>query len=80
MFRLFQFCKRTAGLYNADHKEQDEQRITNCLQGSVNVGNNIPNRAAFEILRGLRNELPDFAQFVIPDLKSVLKVLDNPVV
>ena len=80
VFRPLQFRKAAAGFHHAHHKEQNEQRKPDGLHRTVDADDHIPDRAAFELLRRLRNELPDLRQLFIPSFQRILQILYDPVI
>ena len=80
MFRLFDLCKTAAGFHDTYHEKQHQQGVTDSLKSAVDTYHYIPDCAAFEVLRRLRDQLPDLAQLSIPDLQRILKILDYPII
>jgi hypothetical protein len=68
----FYLRKRAARLNHTHNKEQHQQRYPNGFYRFVDVDNDAPYRAAFEVLRRLGDKLPDFSQFLIPCIECVL--------
>ena len=74
------FREAAAGLDHANDKEQHQQGVADGLEPAVDVHHHIPDRAALEVLGGVRDKLPDLAQFAVPDIQSVLQILNDPVI
>lgn len=72
MFGFLDFCEAAAGFHNTHDKEQHEQGKPDSLQRTVDIYDDIPDRAAFKVLWGLGNELPYFRQLFVPSIQSVL--------
>ena len=72
MLRLFDFRKTAAGAHDAHHKEQHQQGKADGPYCVMDVDNNAPNRAAFELLRALGDELPDLRQVLVPGIEGIL--------
>ena len=64
--RAFHLREVSAGLYDSDHKKQNQQRIAYRLKCAVNVYDDIPYRAALELFGRLRKQKPYFTELVIP--------------
>ena len=80
MFRFLNIAEAAAGAYHTDHKKQHQKRKTNRLHSAVDIDNDRPYPAAFEILRCSRNELPYLSEFFIPSFEGVLEILNYPVI
>ena len=61
IFRPLDLPKRGGGLEHAHSEKQHQQAIANALHGVVNVYDHVPNVAALEVLRGLRQQRPQFS-------------------
>ena len=72
VLRFFDFRKAAAGAHDAHHKEQHQKRKANRPYRVVDVDNDAPNRAAFELLRALGDELPDLGQVLVPGIEGIL--------
>ncbi len=78
--KQFYIHKTAAGLDHAHHEEQHQQGVADGLERTVDVRHHVPNCAALEVLWGLRDKLSNLAQFAVPDLQSVLQILDYPII
>ncbi len=61
IFRPLDLPERGGGLEHAHSEKQHQQAIANALHGAVNVYDHVPNVAALEVLRGLRQQRPQFS-------------------
>ena len=75
----FQLRKAAAGFHDANHKEQNQKRIRDCLQRVVDPDNHIPDPAAFEIFRAGGQQRPDLRQFAVPRFQRGIEIIYDPV-
>ena len=71
-YYLLEAAKAAAGAHDAHHKEQHQQGKADGPYCVMDVDNDAPNRAAFELLRALGDELPDLGQVLVPGIEGIL--------
>ena len=77
--RAFQLRKAAAGFHHANHKEQNQKRIRDCLQRIIDPDDHIPDPTAFEILRTGGQQRPNFRQLAVPRFQRGIEVIYDPV-
>lgn len=79
-FRPLQFPESGGSLKDAHCEKQHQKSVADALHDAVDTNDHIPDVAALEIFRRLRNERPQFGKLIVPDAKRMLKALYYPVV
>ena len=78
-FALAASCAMTAGAQSV-FTEFTETSSWKGDYAAVDIDNDRPYPAAFEVLRRSRNELPYLSEFFIPSFEGVLEILNYPVI
>jgi hypothetical protein len=78
--RPLQFPEGRCRGKNANSKEQDKQSVADPDQSGVDVEDHAPDLSTFEGLRGLRNQLPQLRQLIVPSGNGIFEVSYDPVI